>query len=81
MSLWIFDILSNNQSRATLGSGNVSHRRTSAFDDPFDHCVDVLKKCTTEHYGEKQVLRSKRRNQTHSKQLFGVGSFHFVRIL
>ena len=36
-------ILSNNQSRATLGLGNVSHCRASSLYDHLDHCFVVFK--------------------------------------
>ena len=40
---------------------NVTHRRTSAFDDHLYHCFIVLTNCTTERFVEK-VLRSERAN-------------------
>ena len=39
-----------------LGSGHVSHRRTSALYEHFDQCLNCLQKCTTELRSEK-VLR------------------------
>ena len=49
----------------SLGSGHTSHRRTSAFDDHFNHCFVVVK--NVEHRTEK-TSRSTKHNQHYSTQ-------------
>ena len=50
--------LSNNQSKATLvGSGHVSHRKTSLLYDHFNHSFIIFKNVKTELRIEKVFLR------------------------
>ena len=51
----------------SVGSGYVSHCWTSAFDDHFNHCFVVFKKCRASHRIEK-TLRSMKHNQHYSFQ-------------
>ena len=41
--------------RNSVGSGYVSHRWTSSFDNHLDNSIIVFKKCTTETHLEKSV--------------------------
>ena len=51
----------------SVGSGHVSHFWTSAFDDHFNQCFVVLKKCTASHRIEK-TSRSTKHSQHCSDQ-------------
>ena len=51
----------------SVGSGYVSHCWTSVFDDHFNHCFAVLKKCRVSHRIEK-TLRLVKHNQHYSIQ-------------
>ena len=51
----------------SVGSGYVSHCRTSAFDDHLNHCFVVFKKCRASHRIEK-TWSSMNHNQHYSIQ-------------
>ena len=74
-------ILSNNPSRATVGTGHVSHRRAPACNDHLDHCLIVLRKFTTKRFGGKVRRSEGHINLSLKQQPSEVKDFVFVRPL
>ena len=59
LNLWVeIDSVKQPIKSNSVGSGHVSHRRTSAFDDHLDHCFVVFK--DVEHRPELRKLRVRR---------------------